>query len=200
MTHRSSESLRSGLHPGAKSNYLQIRYSCPTYLLTIGRRPVRSRQNSREISDMPRTTFGHVDGDGPLASLVEAVSAVPVARLLLFSLGQEMSDPVLTERTRELRDGRGLGFPVLGGTDLWFAELNRDRPDTSAMDGLVYSITPQVHVFDEESIAQSLEAQPDTVRTAIGFAVSIRFRVASAATEVPCVRAIAVSESPAWTT
>src|SRR5712691_6398228 len=56
MTHRSSESLRSGLHPGAKSNYLQIRYSCPTYMLTIGRPPVRSRQNSREISDITPLT------------------------------------------------------------------------------------------------------------------------------------------------
>jgi hypothetical protein len=36
MTHRSSESLRSGLHPGAKSNYRQIRYSCRTYMLTMG--------------------------------------------------------------------------------------------------------------------------------------------------------------------
>ena len=60
--------------------------------------------------------------------------------------------------------------PVVGGTDLWFAELNRDRPDMSAMDGLVYSITPQVHTFDEASIAQSLEAQPETVKTATTFA------------------------------
>lgn len=102
--------------------------------------------------------------------LVERLAGLAVVRLLLFVDGAEMSDPAMTRAARRAREQRGLAFAVIGGTDLWFAELNRDRPDTGAMDGLVYSITPQVHAFDEESIAQSLEAQPDTLRTAATFA------------------------------
>ena len=104
-----------------------------------------------------------------LDELLDGLMSLPVSRLLLFAYEQEMSDPAMTRHAREGIARRGAGFPVIGGTDLWFAELNRARPDVTAMDGLVYTITPQVHTFDEESIAQSLEAQPDTVRTAATF-------------------------------
>lgn len=107
---------------------------------------------------------------GRLDRLIDALAPLPVARLLVFSYEQEMTDPAMTRRAHERVTELGLELPVIGGTDLWFAELNRARPDAGAMDGLVYTITPQVHTFDEESIAQSLEAQPDTVRTAAGFA------------------------------
>jgi hypothetical protein len=105
-----------------------------------------------------------------LDALIDAIGSLPVSRLLLFAHGEEMSDPAMTRHARERVAERGFDLPVIGGTDLWFAELNRDRPDLTAVDGLVYTITPQVHTFDEQSIAQSLEAQPDTVRTATTFA------------------------------
>jgi D-apionolactonase len=102
--------------------------------------------------------------------LIERLAGLPVERLLLLARGEEMTDPSLTRHARELIARRELSIPVAGGTDLWFAELNRARPDVTAMDALVYSITPQVHAFDERSIAQSLEAQPATVRTGAAFA------------------------------
>jgi D-apionolactonase len=112
-----------------------------------------------------------------IGGLLEELTGLTVARLLLFGVGEELSDPALTGYARKRARTLGLGLPVIGGTDLWFAELNRDRPDVTAMDGLVYSITPQVHTFDEESIAQSLEAQPDTVRTGISFAGGLPLHV-----------------------
>jgi D-apionolactonase len=111
-----------------------------------------------------------LDAEQELALLLTNLAGVQLARLLFFSRGREISDPTLTGRGRALAQQAGIAAPVLGGTDLWFAELNRDHPDVGAMDGLVFSITPQVHTFDEESIAQSLAAQPDTIRTARSFA------------------------------
>ncbi len=105
-----------------------------------------------------------------LDELLEQLVSLPVSRLLLFAYEREMSDPAMSRHARARIAERGARFPVIGGTDLWFAELNRARPDISAIDGLVYTITPQVHTFDEESIAQSLEAQAETVRTAATFA------------------------------
>jgi hypothetical protein len=110
---------------------------------------------------------------GQLDELVSEIAALPVARLLVFTLGAETSAPSMTAGARKLCTERGLEVAVFGGTDLWFAEVNRDRPDMRAMDGLVYSITPQVHTFDETSIAQSLEAQPETVKTATTFAAGL---------------------------
>ena len=109
-------------------------------------------------------------GEDELDALIEQLDGLPVARLLVLAYGEQMTDPSLTRHARERLAASGLAFPVAGGTDLWFAELNRARPDVAAMDALVYSITPQVHTFDEESIAQSLEAQPATVQTAETFA------------------------------
>jgi D-apionolactonase len=118
----------------------------------------------------PLEVAAFAETDGQLDQLVTELAATAPARLLVFTRGQQLSSPTMTAHARRRCVEHGLVVPVIGGTDGWFAELNRDRPDTSTMDGLVYSITPQVHVFDEGSMAQSLEAQPDTVRTAIGFA------------------------------
>ncbi|MGI8559193.1 MAG: hypothetical protein ACR2ND_12980 [Solirubrobacteraceae bacterium] len=118
----------------------------------------------------PLEVAAFAESDGQLDLLITELGARPSARLLVFTGGQQVSSPEMTAHARHVCAERGLRLPVIGGTDGWFAELNRDRPGTSTMDGLVYSITPQVHTFDEESIAQSLEAQPDTVRTAIEFA------------------------------
>jgi D-apionolactonase len=118
----------------------------------------------------PLEVAAFAESDGQLNQLVTELATRPSARLLVFTRGEQVSNPEMTDHARDVCAESGLGLPVIGGTDGWFAELNRDRPVTSAIDGLVYSITPQVHAFDEASIAQSLEAQPDTVRTAIGFA------------------------------
>jgi D-apionolactonase len=120
--------------------------------------------------DCPLEVAAFAESDGQLDQVVTELAAIRSARLLVFTRGEPMSSSAMTAHARRRLAEHGLSVPVIGGTDGWFAELNRDRPDTSAIDGLVYSITPQVHTFDEESIAQSLEAQPDTVRTAIGFA------------------------------
>lgn len=58
------------------------------------------------------------------------------------------------------------GVPVAGGTNQFFTELNRNHPDPSGMDGLVYSINPQVHAADDWSLMENLRAQADTVAMA----------------------------------
>jgi hypothetical protein len=53
-----------------------------------------------------------------------------------------------------------------GGTNANFCELNRFRPAGSPQDGIVYSINPQIHAFDELSLAENIAGQAETVRTA----------------------------------
>jgi hypothetical protein len=53
-----------------------------------------------------------------------------------------------------------------GGTDLYFCELNRTRPEADAMDGVFYPIMPQMHAFSDLDIIENLEAQGHTVASA----------------------------------
>jgi hypothetical protein len=62
------------------------------------------------------------------------------------------------------------GVPIAGGTDMYFCELNRTRPHVEAMNGVFWSLNPQVHAFDDLSILETPEAQGDQVRTAREFA------------------------------
>ncbi len=58
--------------------------------------------------------------------------------------------------------------PVGAGTDSNFAELNLNRPPEGA-DFLFYPANPQVHLFDDATLIENLEAQGDTVRCARRF-------------------------------
>jgi len=60
--------------------------------------------------------------------------------------------------------------PLVSGTNNYFAELNRGRPELELLDGVCYSLNPQVHAFDNDSLVESVEGQRDTVKTAKQFA------------------------------
>ena len=73
------------------------------------------------------------------------------------------------------KDTLDIVFPVLrqlfpkskigGGTNAFFAELNRDRTPSENLDYLVYSINPQVHASDNDSLVETLSAIPYTVKS-----------------------------------
>jgi hypothetical protein len=70
---------------------------------------------------------------------------------------------------REHLVGAAPGATFVGGTDGFFAELNRDRPEIAALDAVVYSITPQVHACDDAALVENLAPQSHTVQTARSF-------------------------------
>lgn len=56
------------------------------------------------------------------------------------------------------------------GTEAFFTELNRNRPQSNGADFISYSINPQVHASDIRSLIENLEAQKYTIKTAKSFA------------------------------
>jgi hypothetical protein len=56
------------------------------------------------------------------------------------------------------------------GTDAYFSELNRNRPDGPAWDAVCYPVTPQVHARDEESVMANSAVLGEQVRCAKLFA------------------------------
>lgn len=90
--------------------------------------------------------------------LSKLASAPKVARWLIFS------GKLAPEARKHLR-----GAPIVIGTNEYFTELNRDRPQPELLDGSCYSINPQVHAFDNQSLVENLEGQAHTVRSAQRF-------------------------------
>lgn len=64
---------------------------------------------------------------------------------------------------------QGLGAARGGGTNAFFAELNRNRPPEGVFDEICWSFNPQVHAFDNRSLAETLLALGAMVRTARSF-------------------------------
>lgn len=102
-----------------------------------------------------------------LMAEVPALEA-PVVRIFIFHCSKKSTPGSVVRLARSLL-GDVLGVPIAGGTNAYFAEINRDRPDVDSMDGVVFSINPQVHAFDDASLVETLSAQADTVVSARAF-------------------------------
>jgi hypothetical protein len=90
-------------------------------------------------------------------------------RLCLLSADSYvLPDNVFAEIARGMRAEFG-DIPIGTGTDANFAQLNRNRPDVSDADFVVYAIHPQEHASDALSIIENIHGQYDTVKTAQSF-------------------------------
>ncbi|MEM7736163.1 MAG: hypothetical protein AAF267_10265 [Deinococcota bacterium] len=92
-------------------------------------------------------------------------SDAAITRLLVFHQQEKSTGSKWLELARQYFPDT----PRAGGTDAFFTELNRERPDTSSLDLLTYSLNPQVHAFDDSSLVETLAVQPITVESAQTF-------------------------------
>ena len=107
-------------------------------------------------------TVGHV------ADVLDAARKVaPIARVLVLDAAGEVSAPALVAAVRTATQAAGVVAPIAGGTDLWFAELNRNAP-VGEIDMVSFSITPQCHVGDDESLFETLPVQAAVVAATKG--------------------------------
>ncbi len=67
------------------------------------------------------------------------------------------------------RAALGPSAVLVAGTDSHFVELNRDRLPGLKFDGVCYSVYPQVHASDDETVMANTSTQRDVVRTAGSF-------------------------------
>jgi hypothetical protein len=93
----------------------------------------------------------------------------PVARLLVFDSETQITTPAVVSAMRAALAGQERQLTIGAGTNLSFYELNSNRSVIEGADVAAYSITPQQHTFDEESMVETLCGQADTVVTARTF-------------------------------
>jgi hypothetical protein len=72
-------------------------------------------------------------------------------------------------QARELRAAVGPEAFLVVGTNAYFAELNRNRPEGDGWEAACFSVNPQVHAFDDESVMANASGQFDAVRSALRF-------------------------------
>lgn len=109
-----------------------------------------------------------VDTGGQPEALTQALQAVQpdLAWCLLLTGGRDaVAIEDLQRWVPALRAWRE-DVAVGAGTDAYFAELNRQPPPLGLLDRVAYSINPQVHAFDDDSLMETLPAQGETVRSA----------------------------------
>lgn len=115
----------------------------------------------------------------------------PISMWLLLTDDQTATAPSWVEQVRSILLPLCPDSLIATGTNANFAELNRARPTQDAADFVCYSMNPQVHASDDDSLMETLEAQAETVFSARQFA---RHRpiVVSPVTLKPRINAVAM--------
>jgi hypothetical protein len=90
-----------------------------------------------------------------------------VCHFLIFYVAEKSTSEKWVNRAREHL--QTYGAKIGAGSNAYFCELNRGRPPAQALDLVCYSINPQVHAFDNDSLVENLEAQAATVDSARQF-------------------------------
>jgi hypothetical protein len=110
-------------------------------------------------------------GEDPAAALDELAASLDALTPGIDAVA--VFDAVGPATTRRAWDavraavGDRLRAPLLVGTDDHFAELNRNRPDPAwGADGVTFSLTPQVHADDDESVLGCVASFDAILRTA----------------------------------
>jgi hypothetical protein len=108
-----------------------------------------------------------------LSWLAQALGEAPVARVLVFDgTGVVTTPAVLVERVRDRLSAAAPRALFAGGTNQFFAELNRVRPEVERMQAASFSLSPQVHACDDSALVENLEGQSEVLRAARAFADS----------------------------
>ncbi|MCC6585120.1 MAG: hypothetical protein IT168_00245 [Bryobacterales bacterium] len=110
--------------------------------------------------------FATDNADQEFGRVAAAAKGVRVARWLVFHQKESSTREQWLRVARKRLPG---GAPIGGGSNVYFTELNRERPATGAIDVACYSVNPQVHAFDNQTLMENLSAQADTVRSAMHF-------------------------------
>lgn len=104
------------------------------------------------------------DAERDAAALSSALAGVqvPITRVLILAESEGFSalrgacPPATVHAAREALSSLAPDVPaIVTGTNQYFADVNRDRPDYEGADGIVFAVNPQVHACDERSMAQN---------------------------------------------
>lgn len=95
---------------------------------------------------------------------------IKIGKVILFHQTIQSTPDSLTDSIAPLFRSRITGVKIGCGTNANFAQLNRNRPQSNKADFISYSIHPQEHATDNQTLVENLKAQQYTVESAKQFA------------------------------
>jgi D-apionolactonase len=104
-----------------------------------------------------------LDGVQPL---LEAQRGLRVSRVIVATRRAKVTPPELFASVAPRLRGMLPGVPLGAGTEAYFTELNRNRPDPTTGDFVFFSANPQVHAFDNASLIETNAMLPVIVENA----------------------------------
>ncbi len=97
----------------------------------------------------------------------ELQTAAPrVALWMIFQDPVRVTDPRFTRWVEQRLSSFGTSMLFAAGTNAFFVELNRQRPEVDSQALPCYSITPQVHAFDQSTLIENLAGQAAALESA----------------------------------
>jgi hypothetical protein len=162
LTPREADLLRL-LHPDHLR--VDLRLGDPRHVRTLYRAIVEANLLGAALE---LALFVGEDADREISFLgAQLLGSRPrIRQILVFSDHDAATPPRLSRIAGDRLHDVAPHAIVAGGTNAHFCELNRERPERAPDEGVVYAITPQVHAFDERSLAENLAPQAMTVETA----------------------------------
>jgi D-apionolactonase len=79
-----------------------------------------------------------------------------IRRFYIFSASDKTTPPGFIQPAEELLGDKS---KIIGGTDLYFTELNRNQSAVDLVNQVNFSINPQVHSFDDRTLIQNTATQ-----------------------------------------
>jgi D-apionolactonase len=104
-----------------------------------------------------------------LTTIAKQLHEAPVLDVLIFHLAELCTSEPWLRLARDIFKAHNVIAPIYGGSNAYFTHINAEKPPVDLLDGAVYSINPQVHAFDNSSIAETCEAIISTIQTAKTF-------------------------------
>lgn len=130
-----------------------------------------AKQESNELGWPLKIALHFSDNvDEEISNFIEVALDSAIESIIVFHRDHKVTPESLLNRTVTKLQGYFADALVGGGTDHFFTELNRDRISTDNLAFLSYSVNPQVHQFDNQSLIETLQAQAYTVESARQFA------------------------------
>lgn len=161
---RAAEALRA-------ARLAHVRVDIDTTAPDWRERLVRAAEEARALGAALEVAVFVSSDPGALDRAAGALRAeeIPVARVLAFDHAEPTSSARTVEAVRSSFSPALGEIPIIGGTNIFFTDINRHRPDLDGVDGIAWPITATVHASDDTSLIETAAMHGETVRAARAF-------------------------------